>query len=209
MVQEQTVADATARYRSLKQEQPEGYVYEPSELVRLGDALRTKDRAEQAVGIYEFALSMDSTLVDAYAGLGLAQKTMGNRSVAETHLKAALDQNPGHEAAKRALRVMGVTVGAETVDVSAETLERYTGVYAARPRPSFKMTVTRQGDQLNTQATGQRKIKVTPISKTRFAAQGVDAQIEFTVKEDGSVPKLTLYQRGQEIVFERTDEGSQ
>ena len=209
VLQDQTVADATTRYRTLEQEKPDAHEYGAAEVLRLGDALRQKDRSEQAVGIYKFALSMDSTLADAHAGLGLAQKTMGNRSAAETQLKAALDQNQGHEAAKRALREMGVTVESKTADVSAETLERYTGVYAARPRPSFKMTVTRQSDELYTQATGQGKIKVTPVSKTRFAAQGIDAQIEFTVEEDGSVPVLTLYQRGQEIVFERMDEENQ
>jgi len=47
---------------------------------------------------------------------------------------------------------------------------------------------------------------VHPISKTRFEPDVVDAQIEFTVEDDGSVPTLTLYQRGQEIVFERTGE---
>ena len=209
VLENQSVADATARYRALKKEQPDAYVYETSEVVRLGDALREKDRPEQAVGIYEFALSMDSIRADALAGLGLAQKMLGNREAAETHLKAALDRNPGQSAAKRALRAMGVTVEEKSVDVSAERLERYTGVYAAKPRPSFKMTVTREGEQLYTQATGQPKIEVHPVTKTRFAPDVVDAQIEFSVTDDGSVPTLTLYQRGQEIVFERTDEESQ
>ncbi len=209
VLQDQSVAVATARYQTLKQEQPEGYEYGSTELVRLGDALRQKNRPEPAVGIYEFALSLDSTLADAYAGLGLVQKTLGNRDAAVNHLKAALDRNPGHDDAERALRELGVETESKTVDVSPEALERYTGVYAARPRPSFKMTVTRQGNQLYTQATGQRRIKVNPVSKTRFAAQVVDAQIEFAVEDDGSVPTLTLYQRGQEIVFERTTEEDQ
>ena len=205
VLQDRTVADAKARYQVLQQEQPDAYEYGAAEIVRLGDALREKERAEEAAGIYEFAISMDSTLADAHAGLGLAQKTLGNREAAKKHLETALNQNPGHDAAKRALRAMGVEPASEDVELSPETLERYTGVYAAKPRPSFKMTVTRQGDQLYTQATGQSKFKVYPSSKTRFYLKVVDAQIEFTV-QDGSVPQLTLYQRGQEIVFERTDE---
>jgi CubicO group peptidase (beta-lactamase class C family) len=204
VLQDQTVADATARYRTLKREQPDAYEYGAAEVVALGDALREKERAEQAAGIYEFAISMDSTLADAHAGLGLAQKTLGNRAAAERHLRATLDRNPGHSDAKRALRAMGIETASPDVSVPPETLERYTGVYAARKRPSFKMTVTRQGDQLYTQATGQQKVKVYPSSETTFYLKVVDAQIEFTV-EDGSVPRLTLYQRGQEIVFERTD----
>jgi hypothetical protein len=57
------------------------------------------------------------------------------------------------------------------------------------------------------QATGQQKVKVYPSSETEFYLKVVDARIEFTV-QDGSVPQLTLYQRGQEIVFERTDGAS-
>jgi tetratricopeptide (TPR) repeat protein len=204
VVREQTVADATTRYRTLQREQPDAYTYGAPELVALGDALRTTDRPEAAVGIYEFAVAEDSTLADAYAGLGLAQKTLGNHGAAEKNLKRALDQNPGHEAAKQALRAMGVDTGETDVELSPETLERYTGVYAAKQRPSFKMTVTRQGDQLYTQATGQRRVKVYPSSKTEFYLKVVDAQLEFTV-ENGAVPRLTLYQRGREIVFERTE----
>ena len=204
VVQGQMVADATTRYQTLQEEQPDAYTYGAPELVKLGDALRAKDRPQAAVGIYEFALSQDSTLADAYAGLGLAQKRLGNQSAAEANLKAARDRNPGHEAAKCALRAMGVDTGEKKVQLSTETLERYTGVYAAKQRPSFKMTVTRQGTQLYTQATGQQKVKVYPSSETEFYLKVVDAQIEFTV-QDGSVSRLTLYQRGREIVFERTE----
>ena len=91
----------------------------------------------------------------------------------------------------------------ETIDVPAETLEDYTGVYAARPQPSFKITVTREGGNLFTQATGQQQFQVYPESTTRFFLKVVDAEVEFQVKDDGSVPSLTLYQNGREIVFDR------
>ena len=209
VVQTQGAAAATDRYEALKQERPEAYEYGAAELVRLGDALREKNQPEPSVEIYELVLSMDSTRADAHAGLGFAEQSLGHRAAAETHLKAALDQNPNHAEVTQALQEMGVEVESRTVELSPETLERYTGVYAAVPRPGFKMTVTRQGGQLYTQATGQRKIKVEPVSETRFAPDAIDAEIEFTVEEDGSVPKLTLYQQGREIVFERTEEDEQ
>ncbi len=94
----------------------------------------------------------------------------------------------------------------ETVDVPVETLERYTGVYAAKEQPSFKITVTRKGEKLFTQATGQQTFQVYPSSPTRFFLKVVDAEIEFSVTDDGTVPSLTLYQGGREIVFEREAE---
>jgi hypothetical protein len=91
----------------------------------------------------------------------------------------------------------------ETIDVPVETLEDYTGVYAARPQPNFKITVTREGEKLFTQATGQQQFRVYPESPTRFFLKVVDAEVEFQVAQDGSVPSLTLYQNGREIVFDR------
>jgi CubicO group peptidase (beta-lactamase class C family) len=91
----------------------------------------------------------------------------------------------------------------ETIDVPVETLEDYTGVYAARPQPNFKITVTREGEKLFTQATGQQQFRVYPESTTRFFLKVVDAEVEFQVAQDGSVPSLTLYQNGREIVFDR------
>lgn len=205
VLQDDDVAAAKTRYQQLQEERPTAYTYGPAELVSLGDALREKDRPEPAVEIYEYALSMDSTLVDAYAGLGHAEKTLGRTDAARRHLKAALNRNPSRSDAKAALREMGISIETTTVELSVEVLERYTGVYAAGPRPGFKMTITRQGTQLYAQATGQSRFKIYPSSETRFYLKVVDAQIEFIMKGD-TVPSLTLYQEGRKIPFNRTAE---
>jgi serine-type D-Ala-D-Ala carboxypeptidase/endopeptidase len=79
--------------------------------------------------------------------------------------------------------------------VPAEVLETYTGEYQLAP--TFSIAVTREGNALFIQATGQSKLPIYPESETEFFLKAVDAQITF-VKEDGRVSKLVLHQNGRD-----------
>lgn len=74
-------------------------------------------------------------------------------------------------------------------------LEQYTGVYELTP--DFLLTVTRQGNQLYTQATGQSVFPIFPESETRFFLKVVDAQLEFVKDKEGKVSQAVLYQGGR------------
>ena len=63
-------------------------------------------------------------------------------------------------------------------------------------RPEFVLTVTREGDKLMTQATGQPKFEVFPESETTFFLKVVDAQITFVRDAAGKVTHLILHQGG-------------
>jgi CubicO group peptidase (beta-lactamase class C family) len=79
------------------------------------------------------------------------------------------------------------------VTLDAKLLETYVGEY--RLAPTFSITVTREGNALFVQATGQPKIPVYAESETEFFLKAVDAQVTF-VKEDGRVSRLILHQNG-------------
>ena len=79
--------------------------------------------------------------------------------------------------------------------VSAETLEACVGEYALTP--AFSITVTREGDALFIQATGQPKLPIFPESETEFFLKAVDAQITF-VRDQGRVTGLVLHQNGND-----------
>ena len=63
--------------------------------------------------------------------------------------------------------------------------------------PAFSITVTRDGNALFIQATGQPKLPIYPESDTEFFLKAVDAQITF-VKEQGRVTRLILHQNGND-----------
>jgi serine-type D-Ala-D-Ala carboxypeptidase/endopeptidase len=82
------------------------------------------------------------------------------------------------------------------IRVSAETLETYVGKYALAP--TFVMTVTREGEQLFLQATGQPRFPIFAETETRFFLKVVDAQVTFVRDESGKVVELILHQNGQD-----------
>jgi serine-type D-Ala-D-Ala carboxypeptidase/endopeptidase len=74
------------------------------------------------------------------------------------------------------------------VRVDPKILESYVGRYALRP--SFILTITRVGDRLFAQATGQQKFELAPEDEKNFRTMGLNARITF---ETG---KLILHQNG-------------
>ncbi len=81
--------------------------------------------------------------------------------------------------------------------------DRYVGRYELAP--GFVLAVTREGDQLMTQATGQDKVEIFPESETRFFLKVVDAQIDFEKDAAGRATGLVLHQGGQDLKAKRID----
>ena len=90
-----------------------------------------------------------------------------------------------------------------TVAVADATLKSYRGKYEIAP--GFVLTITQDGDHLVAKATGQGPLPILPSSNVRFFNEVVGAEIEFEVKEDGSVPSLTLFQGGREMKAPRVE----
>jgi CubicO group peptidase (beta-lactamase class C family) len=83
------------------------------------------------------------------------------------------------------------------VKLDPAVYDLYAGEYELAP--GFTLTITREGERLMSQATGQPKIEIFPESKTKFFVKVVDAQIEFNVDSTGKATGLTLYQGGQQM----------
>lgn len=79
--------------------------------------------------------------------------------------------------------------------------DAYVGEYELGP--GFVLTVTREGDRLMTQATGQAKVEVFPSSETEFFLKVVDAQLTFVRGADGRVDQLILHQGGRDMPARR------
>lgn len=95
---------------------------------------------------------------------------------------------------------------AETVAeirLPTETLERYVGRY--RLAPELIIEVTRAGDVLYAQATGQGRLRLAPVGPTRFRVVGVDAAVTFGINEAGTPDHLILHQGGQDQRAERLE----
>lgn len=90
------------------------------------------------------------------------------------------------------------------IAVPAETLMKFTGVYALDAQPDFRLTVTVESSQMMVSATGQQKLRVfaeaeTPDRRLKVFYKAVDAQITFTPAVDDNPAFLTLHQNGQNM----------
>jgi len=80
------------------------------------------------------------------------------------------------------------------VKVDAKILDAYVGQYQLAP--NFVITISREGDLLMAQATGQPKITLYPQAEAVFFSKAVDLRMTFVRGDDGKVTHLVLNQGG-------------
>jgi CubicO group peptidase (beta-lactamase class C family) len=78
------------------------------------------------------------------------------------------------------------------VKVDTSRLDGLVGRYALAP--TFVLTVTREGEGLFIQATGQGKLRVFPESDSTFFYRVVEAQVTFARDSTGKAVRLVLHQ---------------
>jgi CubicO group peptidase (beta-lactamase class C family) len=87
------------------------------------------------------------------------------------------------------------------IKVPESALALYVGEYELQP--GFILAVTKEGDRLFTQATGQPKVEVFAETETKFFLKVVEASIEFVKDESGKFSKLILNQGGRNMEAKR------
>lgn len=94
----------------------------------------------------------------------------------------------------------------DPVALDASVLDGYSGFYRLGDNAVF--SVTRVGDQLITQSTGNRPVPVYARSRTTFAAKGTDGQITFVMGAGGESVSLVSRQSGRDLAMPRIDAGT-
>ncbi len=89
------------------------------------------------------------------------------------------------------------------VAVDPKLFDGYVGSYQLAP--SFILTVTRQGDHLFVQATGQANFEVFAEGERDYFYKVVDAQITFVTNAEGRATGLILHQNGRDLPAKRTE----
>ena len=80
------------------------------------------------------------------------------------------------------------------IAVDSKLFDGYVGRYQLAP--NFILTVTREGDHLFTQATGQPKVEIFPESERDYFLKVVDSQVTFETDRKGRATALILHQNG-------------
>jgi CubicO group peptidase (beta-lactamase class C family) len=89
------------------------------------------------------------------------------------------------------------------ISVDPRIFDGYVGTYQLTP--NFSITISRDGDHLFEQATGQSKFEIFPESEKEFFLKVVDAQITFVTDDQGHASSLVLHQNGANIPGNRVE----
>jgi CubicO group peptidase (beta-lactamase class C family) len=89
------------------------------------------------------------------------------------------------------------------VRVDPAILRGYVGRYELAP--NFILTVTLEGDQLITQATGQPKFPIFPASPRDFFVKQFDAQLTFVLDSQGRATEVILHQGSHDSHAKRVE----
>jgi len=89
----------------------------------------------------------------------------------------------------------------QAVAVAPALLDGLVGTYALTPQ--FEIAITREGDHLALQATGQGRLDLFAQSPEEFFLQEVDAAISFHRGPDGKATELVLHQGGRDQTGKR------
>jgi CubicO group peptidase (beta-lactamase class C family)/uncharacterized protein YneR len=197
IVETQDYEAVRSEYLRLKEEEPEGYDFGEGELNALGYVYLRDGDVETATDVFRLNVEAFPEAFNPWDSLGEGYMVAGDTAQAVANYQTSLELNPANENARRMLRAMGAEVGeeAETVELAPEVLERYAGTYQLQP--GFTIEVTREGDRLFGQATGQPRFEMFAQSEDRFFLKAVDAQVEFHDYEDGRADTFTLFQNGE------------
>jgi len=202
---EDTGIDAgITRYNAIKD--AEGYDLNEGDMNAMGYQLMGSDKLEEASRIFELIIEAFPNSSNAYDSLGEAQMKLGKNDLAIKNYRKSVELNPNNQGGIDFLKKLGDDVSdlVKDVQVADAILETYIGKYELVP--GFILTVTKEGNQLKTQATGQPMFDIFPKTENEFYLKVVNAQLRFNKNEAGLVNSVTLFQGGRETTGKRVEE---
>ena len=171
---------AIAHYREVRAEQEDEYEFSERVLNALGYAYM-ETNLPAALAIFKLNVEQYPASHHAYDSYGKALLKSGDQTLAIESYKKSLAINPANRNALAELEKLGVKWEEPIIKVPEEILEAYTGTYELTK--GMKITITRQGNQLYGQATGNPKAELFPKSQDEFYVKVVDAQVTFDKNE--------------------------
>jgi CubicO group peptidase (beta-lactamase class C family) len=120
-----------------------------------------------------------------------------------------LPSNPGKVAHDLASIVFGdpykVPEERKAAKVDSKVLDAYVGRYQIAPE--IHLVVSREGDHLVIESTGQPRLEAFPESETDYFVKVADLQFRFVKGEDGKVTQVVLREEGEEETKAKRVEG--
>lgn len=203
VIEDKGIAAGISHYYSIKDS--DSYSLGEREMNAIGYQLMGSDKIEEANKVFQLIIEEFPASANAYDSFGESLMKLGKNELAIKNYRKSVALNPNNQNGIDFLKKLGDDVSdlVKEVKVSNVVLETYIGKYELQP--GFILTVTREGNQLKTQATGQPVFDIFPKSKNEFYLKVVDAQLVFNKNDAGDIESVTLFQVGREIIGKRID----
>ncbi|MBI9057884.1 MAG: serine hydrolase [Labilibaculum sp.] len=203
VIKEKGIDAGISHYNSIKDS--EAYNLSEREMNNIGYQLMGSDKVEEASKVFQLIITEFPTSSNAYDSFGESLMKLGKNELAIKNYRKSVTLNPNNQGGINALKKLGDDVSdlIKEVKVSNAVLDTYIGKYELQP--GFIITVSREGNQLKTQATGQPIVDIFPKSENEFYLKVVDAQLTFNKNDAGNIDSLTLFQGGREMKGRRID----
>ena len=195
-----SLANALKRYAEIKK-QPTYYLKE-AEINRLGYELINAGKIKEAIAVFNLNVIAYPQSFNAWDSRGEAYMLNGEKPQAIMDYKKSLELDPYSMNAIRKLNELGEKVAdPKEATVQDKILDTYVGKYQLRP--SFVISITKEGARLHAQATGQPRLELYAESESKFFMKAIDGKILFVKNKQGNPEKLILFQDGQEMTGKR------
>ena len=190
---EKKAVSAVAEYRRLKAANSPTFDFSENELNKLGYQLLGLKRAKDAIEIFQLNVEMFPNSSNVYDTLGEAYLADGNKDSALANYKKAVELDPKNA---NALRIVNQLEG-KNAEIDSSGFDAYAGDYQVTPK--LVLTITREGDKLFGQLSGQPKLAIEAVSETQFTIPDVKANISFEKDSEGKVVGLVLTQGSRTV----------
>lgn len=189
-----------ATFMALKADK--AYSLSENELNGLGYELLGDGKVQQAINVFTLNVESFPQSFNVYDSRGEAYMKLGDKAAAIRDYKKSLELNPRNTGGIDKLKELGEIVDApKDATVDEATLESYVGTYQLAP--AFAIVITREGNKLFGQATGQQRFELFPESQTKFYLKVVEAKVSFVRNEKGEIDQLILHQNGRDMPGKR------
>lgn len=176
-----------------------------NEMNQIGYQLMGNGTVEEAAQVFKLNIDAFPKSPNAYDSYGEALMKLDDTKGAITNYKKSIEINPANQNGIDMLKKLGVNTNdlVKEVVVPEAILKTYIGVYELTP--DFKITISKEGNQMKAQATGQPIADIYPKSNEEFYLKVVTAQVIFNKGENGEIESLTLFQGGQEMMGKKME----
>ncbi len=204
VIEDEGIDAGISHYTAIKDS--EAYSLNESEMNAIGYQLMVSDKVEEASKVFQLIIEAFPKSSNAYDSLGESLMNLGKNDLAIKNYRKSVELNPNNQGAIDYLKKLGDDVSDLVIEVkvSDAILKTYIGKYELMP--GFILTVTKEGSQLKTQATGQPVFDIFPKSENEFYLKVVNAQLIFNKNDAGDIDSVTLFQGGREITGKQVEE---